>query len=589
MIKKWITVVLGIFLVGGFGWLLSQQNADDAKFAKTVDGYLDAYWKFYPTAATLAGFYKYNDRLEDFSESNTEKYLTGVDKVNAELVNKIAKDKLSPDIQINLDIFRDSLELGMLQLEKIVPQQFNPILYNQIILGSLRGLLTKEFAGIDARLKSATERAKALPGFLKQAKENLKTPPKEYTEEAIRQFPAILDFYKTEIPKLIEAAGPEAKTKFQNEYAKVLPALEDFQRFLQGDLLTRSTGNFRLGEAHQRLLQLSIGGTLMLNEIGARAVADTTNLRNEMFKACFAYYKIMDPKFDIEKPPTSLTVDGFRNAVISHVLNKVKSAQPKKEEWFSNIKANVDDVKAFIDKTKILDVPPDVPTLELMPALDRGMNLTKLITPLPYEQGGTFSIQVNPYPESLPDDAAQSFMDEYTNFMLPIWTVRNVYPGTFVPAYNVLKNASLVRKLHPDPALREGWPLYAQDMFIFAGYNNYDLKQRMMELKLKLQALIDFQVDISVHEGNKTDKDRAIKLMTETGFQTQAEAERKWNEIILHPGAASYAYIGYQEILDMEKDYKAAKGDQFSQKEFLNKITSFGPLPLRILKTKILQ
>jgi uncharacterized protein (DUF885 family) len=172
--------------------------------------------------------------------------------------------------------------------------------------------------------------------------------------------------------------------------------------------------------------------------------------------------------------------------------------------------------------------------------------------------------------------------------MLPIWTVRNVYPGTFVPAYNVLKNASLVRKLHPDPALREGWPLYAQDMFIFAGYNFYDLKQRLMELKLKLQALISFQLDINVHEGPYT-KEQAMRLMTSTGFQTLAEAEREWNRIVLNPAAAAYAYIGYQEILDMEKDYKAAKGDQFSQKEFLNKITSFGPLPLRILKTKILQ
>ena len=59
--------------------------------------------------------------------------------------------------------------------------------------------------------------------------------------------------------------------------------------------------------------------------------------------------------------------------------------------------------------------------------------------------------------------------------------------------------------------------------------------------------------------------------------------------IVLHPCEAAYAYIGYQEILDMEKDYKAAKGDSFSKKEFLNKLLSFGPLPLHILRTKIPQ
>jgi uncharacterized protein (DUF885 family) len=125
-------------------------------------------------------------------------------------------------------------------------------------------------------------------------------------------------------------------------------------------------------------------------------------------------------------------------------------------------------------------------------------------------------------------------------------------------------------------------------MFIYAGYNSYDLRQRLSELKLKLRALIDFQLDVNVHEGSYT-KEQAIRLMTTTGFKTPAEAERKWNTIVLNPAQVSYPYIGYQEILDMEKDYKNLQKDAFSQKEFLQKLVSFGPLPLRILKTKIAQ
>ena len=39
----------------------------------------------------------------------------------------------------------------------------------------------------------------------------------------------------------------------------------------------------------------------------------------------------------------------------------------------------------------------------------------------------------------------------------------------------------------------------------------------------------------------------------------------------------------------MEKDYKAAKGEAFNQKEFLNKLTGFGPLPIRQIKAKMAQ
>jgi hypothetical protein len=581
-------MALGAVVILGFGWLLSQQNAEDAKFNKTLESFLDEYWKFYPTAATLAGYYKYNDRLEDFDESTIEKHLITLDKFNAEFVNKIGKDKLSPENLIDFDIVRDALDLDLLRLEKIAPQQLNPIYYNEIILNSVRSLLVKDFATIDARLKSAAERAKQLPGFMKQAKENLKTPPREYTEAAIKQFPAIIDFYKTEVPKLVEKGSAEARSKVQGELAKLIPALEDFQRYLQGDLLNKSTGNFRLSEAHQRMLQLTGQGVLMLNELGERAKADSINIRREMFKVCFSYYKIMDPKFDIEHPPANMSQEQLINTIVPHVMNKIKSAQPAKEEWFSKIKSTAEDIKAFIAKTKILEVPEETLAIEPMSTLNRNSLLVKLVSPNPYEPTGSYTALINPYPESLPADQAQAFMDEYNNYCLPVWTIQKIYPGSFFPTAFARKNATLIRKLYPNQALLSGWPLYAQDMFIYAGYNNYDLKMRLNELRLKLQTLIDFQVDVNVHEAGLT-KEQAIRLMMITGFQTQAEAERKWNLIVLHPGKGAYAYIGYQEILDMEADYKRVKGDAFSQKEFLQKLLSYGALPLRTLKTKIAQ
>lgn len=585
MRKKFIPVLFGLFVLAGFGWLSSQQNPEDAKFTKAMESYLDAYWKFFPTAATLAGYHKYNDKLEDLSESNIEDYLKTVDKVSAELVNKITRDKLSADTQTDYDLLRDVIELNLLRLEKIVPQQLNPLYYNEILLQSLRSLFVKEYAPLDARMKSAAERAKAIPGFIKTAKAELKTPPKEYTEEAIRKFPAILDFYRAELPKLTENAGVEAKSKFNAEWGKAVIALDDYQKFLQTELLPRSTGNFRLGEVHQRIFQLTSGGLLMLNELGARATADAKNLRREMFLVCMPYYKIMDPKFDIENPPANITQDQLFNNVVPHVMAKIKSAQPAKEEWFAKIKAAAEDVKAFIAKESLFDTPEAPFTIDLMPALDRNSVLAKLVPPSPYEQNGSYAVQINPYPETLPDDQAASFMDQYTNYALPIWTVRNVYPGSFFPTAFTAKNASLIRKINPNKALLQGWPLYAQDMFIFAGFNNYDLKQRLAELKLKLEALMDFQIDVSVHEGSTT-KEQAIRLMTVNGFQTQAEAERKWNMIVLNPNEASYAYIGYQTILDFEKEEKKTKGDAFTQKEFLKKLVSFGSLPLHVLRTK---
>jgi len=73
------------------------------------------------------------------------------------------------------------------------------------------------------------------------------------------------------------------------------------------------------------------------------------------------------------------------------------------------------------------------------------------------------------------------------------------------------------------------------------------------------------------------------------GFMSQVEAERRYNMIVLNPGEAAVTYIGFQEILDIERDYRKLKGDAFNTREFLQKILSYGAVPFRTLKAKLVQ
>jgi len=67
-----VLAVLTVFACGT-GALLAQ-GPEDAKFKKFQDTFWDAYFKFYPTAGTVQGFTKYNDKLEDPSEGALDKF-----------------------------------------------------------------------------------------------------------------------------------------------------------------------------------------------------------------------------------------------------------------------------------------------------------------------------------------------------------------------------------------------------------------------------------------------------------------------------------------------------------------------------------
>jgi uncharacterized protein (DUF885 family) len=589
MKKTIIPFAIAALVFMSIGFLLSEQNEEDSKFEKIKDEYINEMWKFSPTAATLAGFHKYDDKLEDLSSKNIEKRHEALDKFNQEFVAKIDRTKLSPELQIDNEIVVYALDLELIKHENLIPWEYDPLFYNKIFNCCVRSLLTKEFAPMVTRAKNASERLKDLPKLIKQAKENLKTPPQIFTESAIKQFPGILNFYKNELPQLIEQAPEASKSKLQSNLAKVIPALEDYQIYLQDELLPKSTGADRLGElTHRRLVRLAFQQSIPLDEIVARSKADYNNIRREMFLVCMPFYKIMYPDVNLEQLGTRLTQDQVRNTAIQGVLEKIKGEHVLKDEFMDRVKITVEEIKNFILENQLFDLPEEELSIESMPLEHQGLTWTGLITPGIYETAGTYTSLIAPFPDEWEEDQINSFLEEYNNFYLYYWAIRKIYPGQFVPFFFTRKYPSVVRNLYPNMALIKGWPLYVEEMLLYSGFGNYDLRLRLNQLKFYLKAVIDFQLDFNIHEGGLT-KEQAIALMTRGGFQTQAEAETKWKRILLNPGYFAQPYVGVQEIMDMEKEYKKLKGDAFSQKEFLHKLLSYGALPLRHLKTKILE
>ncbi len=570
----------------GLGQLYAQ-TPEDAKLQKMIDAYLDGQWKFFPTSATLAGNPKYNDRLEDFGSGPIEKRTDALDAFNQDLVAKVDKSKLSPENQVLHSMMVDALDLEFIKFENLLPWEYNPLFYNEILLQSVRGLLIKDGVPLDARIKSATERAKLLPGLIKKAKENLKTPAQIYTEAAIKQIPAIIEFYRTEAPSL--AANAVAKNGFQAEIAKTIAALEDYQRFLQNELLPKSTGNFRLGaDTHLRLLRMTSQGNIPIDELVARANADVKNIRREMFLVCIPFYKIMYPDINLEQLTTQRSEEEVRSIVIKGVFDKIKGDHVGRDEFVAKLAASAANVKAFVVQTKLFDVPDVELPIVPMPAAQSGVAWTRLVAPGAYDTNGGYSFQVMPIPADWAEEKASSFLEEQNAFTIDFLAVQKVFPGTFVPTFFARKDASVVKKLYANQALLKGWPAYIEEWLINSGFGDYDLRLRLNQLKLMLKNVLDFQLELNIHQGGMT-KEQAVNYMVRTGFQTDAEAERKWEAIILNPGDAALTYIGLQEILDFEKEAKKLKGDAFNQKEFAQKLLSFGAIPLRELKVKLAQ
>jgi hypothetical protein len=579
--KKTTVILMVLALLAGTAGVVRAQSAEDAKFKKFQDSFWDAYFKFYPTAGTLQGYAKYNDKLEDPSEGALDKFNETLTAFNTELVSKMDFAKLSADNQTEREMMLDFIDLEFLKLQYILPWNDNPMLYNDLFVQGVRSLLVKLGP---SGVVPATARAKALPGLVKRAKESLKNPPQEYTQAAIDQMPAIIEFYRTDVAKLSGGAAA-----LQAEAAKCVAALEDYQRFLKGDLLAKSTGNFRMREWHKQILQKTTQGNMpIVEEILPQSQADVNNIRREMFLVCIPFYKIMYPNVDIEQLGRTKGEEQTRNIIIQGVLDKIKADHVGRDEFVNRIVSGAASIKDFIGQTNLIDQPSDPLAIEPMPPYFADGAWTLLSGPGAFEASGPFTAYIRPIPSAWSAEDATAFLEEHNNYYIDFMIVQRIFPGTFASIALTRRDPSVIKRMAANQGLIKGWPIFLEDMFMESGYRNYDLRTRLNQLKLLLKNVLDFQMDISVHEGTYT-KEKVVDTYMTKGFMPKIEAERRWNQIVLSPGDLSQPYVGYREITAMENEYKKLKGESFNSKEFLMKLLSHGAIPLRTLRTKLAQ
>jgi hypothetical protein len=306
-----------------------------------------------------------------------------------------------------------------------------------------------------------------------------------------------------------------------------------------------------------------------------------------MALVCAPWYKIMYPDITIEQIAAQRGQEQARQIIIKNVLDKLKGEHATREEFIRQIESSVGELTSFIAEKGLVELPDAELAIEPMPAEYRGITWTRLVRPGVYETSENYISQITPIPDDWTEDQANSFLEEYNDFLMYFYSVQTICPGTFVPYLYTSQHSSLLRKLYPNMPLIKGWSLMLDEPMIFAGFGNYDLRLRLHQLKMRLRTVVDFVAEFQIHESNWTKED-AVAYMVRAGYMTEAEAERKWNRILLFPGDGAYAYVGFQELLDLEKEYRQLKGDAFSRKEFMAKLLSYGALPLRHLKSKIL-
>lgn len=575
LIKTLTLAAIGLLLFQNATAFSSKETADQ-KFERLANTYIAELMEMNPEWATGLGEHRYDDRLNDYSMDGvkrerllTEKYLTELKKIPFEKLSKINN--------VDARILRHNLEYNLFQIDTLRGYEWNPMSYNAG--NAINDLTARDFAPLKERLANVRKRLEQFPKVVAAAKANLKNPPRVYTETAIAQNKGVINLIKTDLQTFIDEAG--MKAELAPAQAVAIAALTDYGKWLETDLLPRSTGDFRLGEAKFRQkLKFALESDLPMEELLRRAEADLKATQDKM-------YGIAQPLFQKHFPDGTLTIrltePALKKFIIKSVLDKLAETRPTNETIVAQANRDLKEATEFVRANNLVTIPTEPVEVIVMPEFKRGTSVAYFDSAGPFEKKNETFYAISPTPADWTPQRKESFYKEYNDFMLKNLTVHEAMPGHYLQIMhaNKFKAPTPIRALYGSGSFIEGWAVYAEQLMAEKGYGGAEVQ--MQQLKMKLRVIINAIIDQKIHTQGMTERE-AIDFMMNEGFQEEGEAAGKWKRAQLSSTQLSTYYVGSVEVNDIRRAYEAKNKGKIDFLKMHDAMLSFGSPAAKYVK-----
>ncbi|MGA2983671.1 MAG: DUF885 domain-containing protein [Terriglobia bacterium] len=539
-----------------------------AEFNRLVDSYFDFYFQFHPKEATAAGFHQYDAKMEDYSRASRDGEISNL-RTYASEFDRLDPAKLPAESAGDLAFLQSNIKGRLLELQVLQMWRKDANLYVGDATDSIFVIIKRTFAPPEERLRSVIARERQIPAVLMTARSNLSNPPKIYTQIAIEQMPGIIEFFQKDVPGAFPGIKDAALwTDFQQTNAAVVKALENFQLFLQDDLLPRSQGDFRIGADNfrQKLLDDEMVN-IPLDQLLKIGYADLHSNQQRLKETA----ALINP-----------------NATPREVLATLEKDHPPADQLLPTFRNLLGGLREFIEAKKIVTIPSSIlPTLEETPPFMRATTTASMDTPGAYETQATeamFNVTL-PEPGWTPQQV-EDWMEGFNRGTILSTAIHEAYPGHYVQFLWVKRLNSKVRKLLFCNSNVEGWAHYTEQMMLDEGYGGGDAKLRMGQLQDALLRNARFIVGIEMHTGNMT-MDQAKEFFIREGYQVPAVADVEAKRGTSDPTYLVYT-LGKLQILKLRDDYKGKLGNKFMLQEFHDRFMDQGGVPLVIIRRTLL-
>jgi len=555
-------------------WILTLSMAAsaqprDAEFSRLADRFFDEVtFHFDPAQGTAAGFHQYDALLPSGSRAEIEQEIVALKKWDGD-VRGFSPRGLSSYSAADRELMLSQIEGSIFNLETIRMWEKNPDTYSSGVTNAIFVVMSRNFAPPAERLQSVIARERLIPRVFASARENLKNPPRIYTEVALEQLPGIVSFFEKDVPLAFrQVTDPRLRGEFRKTNQAVIEALHSYESWMKTDLLPRSNGDFRIGAANYRK-------KLLYDEMVDVPLDRLLEIGYQDLRRNQAEFRRVAMQIDPKRTP-------------QQILQELENDHPAADQLLPSFRKVLQGLRDFIEQHHIVTVPsPVLPIVEETPPFLRALTTASMDTPGPYEYVAKEAFFNVTLPEpGWTHKQVEEYLEDFNRGTIISTAVHEVYPGHYTQFLWLKDIPTKVRKLMGCGSNAEGWAHYSEQMMLDEGYGSGNPKLRLGQLQDALLRDARYIAGIQMHAGKMT-REEAADFFVKEGYQPRPIAEKESKRGTSDPTYLVYT-LGKLEILKLRDDYRKKKGAEFSLQEFHDAFMKQGTAPILLVRRALL-
>lgn len=535
----------------------------------------------------------YDDRLPDVSAAAWEQ-AEQAREIFLQRLARIDQKSLPRSEQVDLHILRNNAALDLLELRRLGVKS-NPLTYVSLLGDGMSGLILRDYAPLQQRLQSFAARCAATGKFLDDAKSALSSaevrPTAVQKKVALTRLRGMIQangLFDKSLPELIAQGGisGEQAKPLRLACADAVASIDAFANWFEATVVPRPDSGWRLGrDLYREKYALYMDYPLGPEELLAAAEAELVKVSNELVSTARRIHdQYLADQIAAGTLPVAASLQDAR--VVRNIFDRLAEDRSTAETLIPDSYALADAITGFVRDKDLLDLPPASKLrIEEIPPHLSGYAVAQIIPAPPFEP----ELESVWFWDLQLLATSDSYLKEYNRPALALVYIHEGVPGHFVQLEYSNRFERTIPKVFLNGSMVEGWASYIATQLVDQGFTIYPDHplglelQQMADHKLVLRSLINAIIDIRLHTSDWPEAE-AIRLMTEKGYQEEGEAQGKLTRAKLSSVQLASYFAGHHGILEILGEYRKAKGDQFSYKDFNQRLVSAGSPPFFALK-----